>query len=70
MTTSVTECARWKRLLPSFLAYRGFAAQRSRDREFPLLNLKKIVKKIRDKPWARWRCVIGYAGIFHSHTTI
>ena len=29
------------RLPPSFLAFRGFAAQRSRARALPLLNLKK-----------------------------
>ena len=36
MTTRVTE-----RLRPSFLASRGFAAQHSRGRALPLLNLKK-----------------------------
>ena len=37
MTTGVTESTRRERLPPSFLASRGFAAQRS----CPLLNLKK-----------------------------
>ena len=53
MTTRVTEGARRERhdkreslffllgLPPSFLAYSGFAAQRSRARVLPLLNLKK-----------------------------
>ena len=41
MTTRVTEGARRERLPPSFLASRGFAAQRSRARALPLLNLKK-----------------------------
>ena len=44
MTTHVTEGARrerHERLSPSFLASRGFAAQRSRARALPLLNLKK-----------------------------
>ena len=40
MTTRVTEGARRERP-PSFLASRGFTAQRSRERAFPLLNLKK-----------------------------
>ena len=38
MTTRVTEGAR---RAPSFLASRGFAAQRSRARVLPLLNLKR-----------------------------
>ena len=47
MTTRVTDGARRERLFfllrlpPSFLASRGFAAQRSRARALPLLNLKK-----------------------------
>ena len=47
MNTRVTEGARRERLFfllglpPSFLASRGFAAQRSRARALPLLNLKK-----------------------------
>ena len=47
MTTCVTEGARRERLFfllrlpPSFLASRGVAAQRSRWRALPLLNLKK-----------------------------
>ena len=52
MTTRVTEGARRERhekreslffllgLPPSFLAFRGLAAQRSRPRALPLLNLK------------------------------
>ena len=39
ITTRVTEGAR--RLPPSFLASRGFAAKRSHARALPLLNLKK-----------------------------
>ena len=41
MTTRVTENTRRERLPPSFLASRGFAAQRSCARALPLLNLKK-----------------------------
>ena len=41
MTTRVTESTRRERLPPSFLASRGFAAQRSCARALPLLNLKK-----------------------------
>ena len=41
MTTRVTEGARRERLLPLFLASRYFAAQCSRARPLPLLNLKK-----------------------------
>ena len=47
MTTRVTDGARRERLFfllrlpPSFLASRGFAAQGSRARALPLLNLKK-----------------------------
>ena len=47
MTTRVTEGARRERLFfllglpPSFLASRGFDAQRSRARALPLLNLKE-----------------------------
>ena len=41
MTTRVTEGARLERLPPSFLASRGFTAQRSRARALPFLNLKK-----------------------------
>ena len=41
MTTRVTEGARRERFPPSFLAFRGFAAQHSRGRALPLLNLKK-----------------------------
>ena len=41
MTTRVTEGARRERLPASFLASRGFAAQHSRGRAHPLLNLKK-----------------------------
>ena len=41
MTTRVTEGPRRERLPPSFLASRGFAAQRVRARALPLLNLKK-----------------------------
>ena len=40
MTKRVTEGARRERP-PSFLASRGFTAQRSPERAFPLLNLKK-----------------------------
>ena len=40
MTTRVTEGARRERP-PSFLTPRGFAAQRSRARALPVLNLKK-----------------------------
>ena len=40
MTTRVTEGARRERP-PSFLASRGFTAQRSRERAFLLLNLQK-----------------------------
>ena len=40
MTTRVTEGARRERP-PSFLASRGFSAQRSRALAFSLLNLKK-----------------------------
>ena len=41
MTTCVTGGARLLGLPPSFLASRGFAAQRSSARALPLLNLKK-----------------------------
>ena len=41
MTTHVTEGARQERLPPSFLASRDFAAEHSRGRAHPLLNLKK-----------------------------
>ena len=41
MTKRVTEGARRERLPPSFPVSRGFAAQRSRARALPLLNLKK-----------------------------
>ena len=41
MTTRVTESTRRERLPPSFLASRGFAAQRSCACALPLLNLKK-----------------------------
>ena len=40
MTTCVIKGAR-RELPPSFLAPRGFAAQRSRARALPVLNLKK-----------------------------
>ena len=51
MTTRVTEGASRERLRfsPSFLASRGFAAQRSRARALLLLNLKKKTDRSQSK---------------------
>ena len=55
MTARVTEGARRERPLPpSLFASRGFAAQRSRTRALPLLNLKKKSLLAVYSNWSYW----------------
>ena len=61
MTTCLNEGARGERS-PSFLAPRGFAAQRSRARALPVLNLKKkrdLLAVYRETNMQRTRCELG-----------
>ena len=53
MTTRVTEGARRKSVPPLFLAFRGFAARRSRARALPLLICRK-------RGTARSLCEFGF----------